>query len=123
MSSRTKLTLVLALAWLPGLATAATLADYANLPLAFERNTGQADPQVHYLARGPGYTLLLSPIQAVLRLKGDVALAMNLLGANSSPRLDALDPLPGTSDYLLGNNPARWRTGVPHFARVRYRNA
>lgn len=123
MSPRTNLTLVLALTSLPGLATAATLADYANLPLAFERNIGQAGPQVHYLARGPGYTLLLSPTQAVLRLKGDVALAMNLVGANSSPRLDALESLPGTSNYLLGNDPARWRTGIPHFARVRYRNA
>ena len=42
--------------WLPS----GTADALNNLPLFFETNQGQADPQVRYLSRGPGYALLLS---------------------------------------------------------------
>ncbi len=35
-------------------------ATYAKLPLSFEANRGQTDPQVRFLSRGPGYTLFLT---------------------------------------------------------------
>jgi hypothetical protein len=41
------------------------LAALGNLPLAFEANQGQTDPQVKYLARGQGYTLFLTSGEAV----------------------------------------------------------
>src|SRR5207248_10963825 len=41
-------------------------AVYGNLPLAFEANQGQTDPQVDFLARGSGYTLAVTPSEAVL---------------------------------------------------------
>ncbi|MDA8173816.1 MAG: SBBP repeat-containing protein [Nitrospiraceae bacterium] len=31
-------------------------------------------------------------------------------------------PLPGVSNYLLGNKPSKWIAGVPQFAEVRYKN-
>ena len=37
--------------------------------LVFEANRGQADPEVKFLARGSGYTLLLTPAQAVIVLQ------------------------------------------------------
>ena len=40
-----------------------------NLPLAFEPNQGQTDPQVRYLARGPGYSLYLTNREAVIVLQ------------------------------------------------------
>jgi hypothetical protein len=43
-------------------------ARYAALPLAFEANEGQTDPQVKYMARGKGYTLFLTSGDAVLSL-------------------------------------------------------
>lgn len=30
------------------------------------------------------------------------------------------EQLPGTANYFIGNNPSRWHTGVPTYARVRY---
>src|SRR5258708_29731445 len=33
---------------------------FARLPLSFEANRGQTDPQVKFLARGQGYTLFLT---------------------------------------------------------------
>src|SRR5476649_1457827 len=47
---------------------ASALAAYGKLSLAFERNRGQADPQVQYLTRGSGYELFLTSKEAVLAL-------------------------------------------------------
>jgi hypothetical protein len=43
-------------------------ASFAALPLAFEANEGQTDPQVKYMARGNGYKLYLTSSEAVLTL-------------------------------------------------------
>jgi hypothetical protein len=43
-------------------------ASYASLPLAFEQNVGQTDPQVRYLAHGHGYTLFLTAEDAFFSL-------------------------------------------------------
>jgi hypothetical protein len=42
---------------------------YGRVPIAFEPNRGQADPAVQYLARGSGYTVLLTADEAVLALQ------------------------------------------------------
>src|SRR5262245_37036094 len=67
---------------------------YRKLPLYFERNDGQADKGVNFVARGKGYTVGLTPIDAVLTLSSnthnrekddaseDVRLRMKLVGAN-----------------------------------------
>ena len=53
----------------PTVATTATLqAAYGQLPLSFEANQGQSDAQVQFLARGHGYSLFLTPTEAVLAL-------------------------------------------------------
>jgi hypothetical protein len=31
-----------------------------------------------------------------------------------------VDQLPGTSNYFIGNDPAKWRTNVPTYAKVKY---
>jgi hypothetical protein len=49
-------------------------------------------------------------------------LRMKLAGANPNASLSAADQLPGKSNYFIGNDPAKWRIGVPQFARVGYEN-
>jgi uncharacterized protein (TIGR03437 family) len=80
-----------------------------SLPLWFEPNGA------HFQARH----LLLSPTQAVFQA-GESPVVLTLQHANPHARGEALDRLPGISNYYLGNDPAKWRTDVPHFARVRY---
>ena len=46
---------------------------------------------------------------------------MQLAGANPELHPIGTEPLPGTANYFLGNDPAKWHTGVPTYARVRYR--
>ncbi len=90
---------------------------YAALPLRFEVNSGQTDPRVRFLARGAGYTLFLTPAEAVLALDAPVASRapasaapttptaraqaavpqLRLDGANPRARIAGLDQLPGVS--------------------------
>ena len=52
---------------------AAVQSAYGQLPLSFEANQGQVDPQVQFLTRGRGHTLLLTRTDAVLALRTDEA--------------------------------------------------
>ncbi len=52
---------------------ATVLETYSQLPLAFEANQGQIDPEVKLLSRGRGYTLFLTSTEAVLVLRQQAA--------------------------------------------------
>jgi hypothetical protein len=49
--------------------TASQRHHYGELPLSFAANHGQTDAQVKFLARGPAYSLFLTPTEAVLTLQ------------------------------------------------------
>ncbi len=167
---------------------------FGRLPLSFEVNRGQTDPQAKFLARGRGYTLFLTANEAVLslheasaggdqrasrrgwkfgtqewilglrdrrlmnfqprianlhsliprpeslievpasrtsfspsstlnpELEAPAVLRLKLVGANGTPRITGLGELPGKSNYFIGNDPKKWRTDVPTYARVKYEN-
>jgi hypothetical protein len=48
------------------------LSAYGKFPLSFEENMGQTDKQVKFLSRGSGYTLFLTPTEAVLSLRSEL---------------------------------------------------
>lgn len=110
-------------------------AAYVKLPLRFEPNRGQADRAVKFVSRGAGYSLFLTRSEAVLSLSGPpsreagsasrtqapAVVRMRPVGANPRPRMTATERLAGQSNYVAGNDPGKWRTGVPGFANVRYR--
>src|SRR5450432_530974 len=122
---------------------AATIAaQYGRTPLAFEENRGQSSPEAKFLARGAGYEIFLTPEESVFVLRAPSAvnaskikspkfasnssasiLRMKLLGANVAPVLASEDQLPGVTNYLLGKNPANWRTNIPNYRRVKEHNA
>jgi hypothetical protein len=45
---------------------------------------------------------------------------MRLEGANASARVSGTSPLPGKSNYFIGNDRSKWRQNIPQFARVQY---
>src|SRR3989475_6613467 len=124
---------------------------YGKLPLSFEANRGQTDNKVRFLARGRDYALFLTATEAVLSFKkraepggddelspethaprretGDsggggtpsVLVDMKLVGANPTPEVSGLELLPSTANYFIGNDPKKWRTNVPTYAKVRYK--
>ena len=119
---------------------------YGKLPLHFEANQGQTDPQVKFLSRGSGYTLFLTPTEAVLALRKPqekatalsrrglrgklrraartkretTVLRMRLVGASPTPKVSGLEELPGKSNYFIGNDRSKWRANIPNYARVKY---
>jgi len=109
----------------PGGASTPRKLDLSQLPLIFEPNQGQTDPQVRFLARGTGYGLFLSGDQAVLALgrhSKNPVIRMKMAGSNPDALVSGDDQLPGKSNYLIGNDPVHWHRDIPQFARVRYRN-
>jgi hypothetical protein len=128
-------------------AYARTRHAYGQLPLHFEANRGQTDPQVDFLARGPGYTVFLTPNQTIFSLSSEsprarqwerpgktlgsqrtgepqqpAVLRMMLIGANPRAKVAAMKQLAGNVNYLRGNDPSRWRTDIPTYAEVTYKD-
>ncbi|MGC1647342.1 MAG: SBBP repeat-containing protein [Candidatus Sulfotelmatobacter sp.] len=124
-------------------------ASLGALPLAFEANQGQTDPQVKYMARGNGYTVFLTANDTVFALQSSAkaatrrangqqafgkalrtpaakdataAIRMHLVGGNAQPQISAGNQLPGHSNYFIGNDRRQWHSNVAQFARVSYRD-
>src|SRR5580658_10436750 len=113
-----------------------------KMPLFFEANEGQTDPNVRFLTRSGGYTMFLTPTETVLVegkngiVSGDKfgktptafqadarnakqsVLRMELLGANAAPEFQGLQELPGKVNYLIGKDQAAWHTNVALFSEV-----
>src|SRR6266481_3549123 len=123
--------------------------SFGRLPLSFEANQGQTDSRVKFLARGQGYTLFLTQGgEAVLTLRKpapkpkslraaahapaakpepetvtpSAVVRMNLAGANRTPQPEGANELPGKANYFIGNDQTKWRTNVPLFTKVKYRD-
>jgi hypothetical protein len=120
--------------------------SYGNLPLSFEANQGQTDKSVRFVSRGSGYSLFLTDSTAVLALtrhgsanaapNKDMAsglkpvsasksetvdiIRMELAGASPKLHVEGADQLPGTANYFIGSDPAKWHSGLPTYAKVRY---
>src|SRR5215204_3221061 len=110
-----------------------TAAKILATPMHFEINAGQTAESVNFVSRGPGYTLFLTPNEAVLTLRQirnkdqsrreqakESQIRMKLLRANPQPQPKGLDPLPGTANYFVGGNPDRWRSAIAMFGKVNY---
>jgi hypothetical protein len=104
---------------------------YGKLPLRFEANAGQTDPQVEFLSRGSGYSLYLTQAEAVLALSNrkskteagpQSVVRMKFAGANPEPQIEGVGAFSGKSNYLIGNDPSKWRQNVASYEKVRYRS-
>jgi hypothetical protein len=123
---------------------------YGRLPLSFEANVGQTDPQVQFLSRGSGYSLFLTATGAVISLgqpvsnadatargreevptpsaapagrpktSQGVAVRMQFVGSNPRAPVAGMNRLPGNVNYMVGKDPAQWRTGIHTYAKVTY---
>ncbi len=115
-------------------------APLAGLPLFFEANCGQAFPSAQFVAHSRSGTVLLGPAEVVVlqasaqplagrraraaERSGDRraeirTLSFQFVGCNPQAAMTGLDPLSGNINYILGDDPASWRTEVPAFDRVR----
>lgn len=114
-----------------------------DIPAVFEHNTGQCASGVRFVSRGINQsTFLLDRGEIVVsfaKLEADgtsvaerrrggrprksrtSAIRMRFRGAKKPSAVEALDPAPGVTNYLVGADTRRWRRGVQVYQRVAYR--
>lgn len=115
---------------------------YGRLPMMFEANQGQTGAAVNFLSRGRGYTAFLTSGGMVLNLRKPrvdssaanstaplqnagskvTTLTFELVGANQNPAVVGENQQPGHINYFIGRDRSKWRTNVPTYARVRYKD-
>src|SRR5262249_35295510 len=111
---------------------------------------GQTDSRVRFYGQGSRYAFYLTEQQVVLSFVGQraeaasgrrasspailpvadrhesdehgVTLALKFLGSNPGTVVEGEDRAPGQVNYFRGNQPAAWRTGIPTYAQVVYRD-
>jgi hypothetical protein len=99
---------------------------YHKLPLSFVPNGGHIDEEaVRYYAQGAGYGFYFTPEQAMLSFaKGEqrgAALGLSFLGANPHVAIEPHRHLGGTVNYLVGDDPDKWHTGLASYGEILYR--
>lgn len=104
-----------------GVAGGETALPSFSTPLAFERNAGQTDGDVEFLARGSGYTVFLDDGDAVIDVRhGDGTghvVRLSLDGAQTPVASAGGSLLSGTSHYLVGDA-SDWHREVAHYGSV-----
>jgi uncharacterized repeat protein (TIGR01451 family) len=103
---------------------------FGRLPIYFEKNLGQTDDRVRFVARGASYGLFITSTETVAVLRKHHAhdeppavIRMRLAGASQHPTVEGIDQQEGKSNYFIGNDPSKWRTNVPLYRKVRLTEA
>jgi hypothetical protein len=107
-----------------------------GLPVTFVENRGQLDPRVRYYAQGSRYAFFFTPEEVVLSFEQTpagpavptaqpetrgVALALQFRDASPDVEVRGADRAPGHVNYLRGDDPGGWRTGLAAYESVVYR--
>ncbi|MBI5675717.1 MAG: SBBP repeat-containing protein [Nitrospirae bacterium] len=117
---------------------------YGKLPLSFIQNDGQTDKKVKFYERGSGHSTYFTEEGVYLQLvtgqgsevrghKKDKLSAdkkrvkselVKLIprGANPSPKIIAEGPQEGKVNYFIGNDPEKWKTNIPTYREVVYKD-
>jgi PKD repeat protein len=99
-----------------------------HLPLAFTPNHGQAYEEVRFQARSFAGTLQFFPHRVVWSLPSEwqgetstsTSLQLQFLGTQAAPEISSGNQLPGTVNYLIGDNPANWLRNIPTYEDIIY---
>jgi len=121
---------------------------YGKLPLYFIENKGQVNMQVSFYERGTGHATFFTSDGVVLSLsKSDEnvenpfhtvdiqgldsrknkkitteAVRLSFVGANKNAKIIADEKMPGHVNYFVGNDKTKWRSNVPTYGAVIYKD-
>jgi hypothetical protein len=90
--------------------------------LALKKPGKKASPGLHF---APARDSHLQPASLATRRpepQSEAVLRMRLVGENATAQVTGLEELPGRSNYFIGTDPSKWRTGVPNYTKVKYAN-
>jgi hypothetical protein len=100
--------------------------NFLRRPLLFEPILGQNTDEVEYVERGSIYLLQLSKQGAKVILRDDRGceqeLELSLEGSLPNPVLLGLRETAARAHYFAGDDPAKWRTNVPTYGAVIYKD-
>jgi hypothetical protein len=122
--------------------------NYGKLPLSFIRNDGQIDEKVKFYEKGSGHSMYFTNESIYLELVGskkedlkdsDVnsetsnqahinqnfhveTIKLSPVGANKNPEIVVEGMQNGKVNYLIGNDPEKWKTDIPTYGAVLYKN-
>ena len=136
-------------ALLPAIKESGTLnsAALGKLPLSFEPNAGQTDKSVLFTARAGTGTFYFTQSEVVMSIaaprqstlprpggsdlheveaqtgnipKTSTIVRLSFVGADPKPQILPGTRLPGTVNYFLGKDPAKWQTNLPTYGGITY---
>ncbi len=119
---------------------------YGKLPLSFIRNDGQVDEEVKFYERGSGHNTYFTregvclelisaqeddntppreedgvpSIPEVQEIRSET-IKLALFGANKYPEIISKGLQEGKVNFFIGNNPEKWKTNVPTYRSVLYK--
>jgi len=93
----------------------------SGLSPMFIPNQGQWPPAVCFEARSGGLAVRFQKDRAVMAFPG-AEVEVEYAGSNPGAGIEGAARMEGHANYLLGDDPRKWRTGVPLYAGVRYRD-
>ena len=102
----------------------ASVVSIAELPLAFEPNVGQGPSDQIFLTRSGIMQMGFSADSLDFRLPStseNGSLGMTLVGANKNVKIEASEKGVGESNYILGNQQSAWKTHIPQYGRITYK--
>lgn len=116
---------------------------YKNLPISFISNTGNLDGEVKYYSRGLGYDFYLTgqgityafyqgdkssvTLKKEIDFESDAPtkgynLKVTFINQNAGASMEATRQQEGRINYFKGKNQDDWKTDVPAFGAVTYKN-
>jgi hypothetical protein len=91
------------------------------LPMFFLPNAGQTNPAIRYIAQTPELRVGFAVDSAVYQIH-ETQLRVRFAGANPNVSMEGAAAMPARANFLIGNDPAAWHTGVPTYQGIVYRN-
>jgi hypothetical protein len=99
-------------------------ASYMKLPLAFVKNEGQRDTSVLFYELSGGHSTAFTMEGVTLYLnknKSTEAVTLTPLDASSFSG-EGREKKEGKVNYLIGSDPAKWKTNIPTYGAIYYKN-
>jgi hypothetical protein len=95
-----------------------------QLPLSFESNQEQLSSDARFLAVGRGFSAQFKEHETDLLLSAQAQatdlVRISMQNSSRDVTVTAESRLPGTVNYIIGNDSNKWRTALPTFERLRY---
>jgi Beta-propeller repeat len=92
-----------------------------SVPLFFFRNTGVTNSEIRFIVETPELRAGFRNDSVTFQLPG-LSAELKFAGANANVRIDPAEPLPGTANFLIGEDASRWSTGNATYRKIVYRD-